>query len=210
MCQSISYRTGRCCNTSNQADRQKEERGDCDVCHCERHKHNRFVKVWLIKLNAPEDDAALMQPFNLFCVFSRLFLFASHIDRWKPEFEKYWKDCTCCSRSIVKTPDKHFFAQEISYFWSNYGSISAHCHWFCWWKCWGKKRPKHCVRCFFFISVQRLSSIASTVVTWCQTYFKNENTIKYIFFLKTQIVPSSGVTIAGHFNIFVPDMELYN
>lgn len=44
------------------------------------YKDNSFVKVWLIKLNGPEDGAALMQPFNSFCVFSRLFLFASHID----------------------------------------------------------------------------------------------------------------------------------
>lgn len=32
------------------------------------YKHNRFVKVCLIKLNAPEDAAALMQP--LLCVQS--------------------------------------------------------------------------------------------------------------------------------------------
>lgn len=47
--------------------------------YCTEYKDNSFVKVWLIKLNGPEDGAALMQPFNSF-VFSRLFLFASHID----------------------------------------------------------------------------------------------------------------------------------
>lgn len=78
----MSYITTRCCSASNQAHRQKEacERGDCDVRYFTEYKDNSFVKVWLIKLNGPEDGAALMQPFNSFCVFSRLFLFASHID----------------------------------------------------------------------------------------------------------------------------------
>lgn len=136
MCQSISCRTGRCCNTSSQADRQKEERGDYDVCYCKRHKYNRFVKVWLIKLNAPEDDVALMQPFNLFCVFSRLFLFASHIDRWKPEFEKYWKECTCSNCSIVKTPDKHFFCTR-DFILVNMDQFLEFFLFFWWWWWWG-------------------------------------------------------------------------
>ncbi len=116
MCQSILYRTERRCKTSNQADRQKKESRDFDVSYCKGHKHNRFVKVWLIKLNPPEDDAALLQQFNLFCVSSRLLLFASHIDPWQlePEFEKYRKRCKRSNCSIMETPYKHFLAKEIS------------------------------------------------------------------------------------------------
>lgn len=55
----------RCCNFSHQVNRQRRQRGDRDVRHCERHKYNRFVKVWLIKASGQGDTAALMQPFNL-------------------------------------------------------------------------------------------------------------------------------------------------
>lgn len=42
--------------------------------HCEQHKYNRFIKVWLIKVSGQGDDVALTQPFNL-VAFSQLFQF---------------------------------------------------------------------------------------------------------------------------------------
>jgi len=76
-----------------QYDKRREQR--CDVSYSTAYKRNSFVKAWLIKLNAPECNAAFMHPFNFFCVFSRLFLLVSHIDFWKsePSFAAPWKQC---------------------------------------------------------------------------------------------------------------------
>lgn len=63
-------------------DLKKERR--CHMSYSKLCQHNGFVKVWLIKQNAPEYNAALLQLFSFVCVLSRLFLFASHIDFWKP------------------------------------------------------------------------------------------------------------------------------
>lgn len=124
MCQSILCRTGRCCNASIQAVRQREERGDYDACYCERHKYNRFVKVWLIKLSAPQENVALMQPFNLFFVFSRLFLFL----RLTSTAESQSLRSERAHAPTVKTPDKHFFCTR-GFVLVNMDEFSKHCRW---------------------------------------------------------------------------------
>lgn len=146
MCQSILCRTGRCCNASNQAVRQKEERRDYDACYCERHKDNRFVKVGLIKLSAPQENVALMQPFNLFFVFSRLLLFCvSHRPR---------KARVCVKESAhaptVKTPDKHFSCTR-GFIVVNMDQFSKHCHWCHRGRCWGEKRIQAMCHLFFLM-----------------------------------------------------------
>lgn len=74
----------------HQADRQKRERGDRDVRYCERHKYNRFVKVWLIKLSGHGDGTALLEPFILqvFSLIVPVCRLAS--TTWASDLNKYW------------------------------------------------------------------------------------------------------------------------